>query len=134
MKHIYVAAGILLNSQNKVLIAQRPKGSDMGLLWEFPGGKLEEGESPQQAIIRELQEELGIQTVATKIVFEETFQYPDKIVTLYFVKIDSYSTEPKALEHLEIRWVDPQEFSQYDFPLADHTFLQDFNLYVASHR
>ena len=127
MKHIYVAAGILLNKQDQVLIAQRPKGSDMELLWEFPGGKLEQDETPQQAIVRELNEELGIQSEASEILFEETFQYPDKIVTLYFVKIDTFSPEPKALEHQEIRWVNSNDFPKYDFPLADLTFLKSFD-------
>ena len=130
MKHIYVAAGVLLNNHGQVLIAQRPKGADMELLWEFPGGKLEPDESPQQAIVRELHEELGIRSEASEIVFEETFQYPDKIVTLYFVKIKSYTPEPKALEHQEIRWVHSHAFSQYDFPLADLTFLQGFDHYI----
>lgn len=130
MKHIYVAAGILLNKCGQVLIAQRPKGSDMELLWEFPGGKLESGESPQQAIIRELSEELAIKSEASKVLFEETFQYPDKIVTLYFVKIETYSPEPIALEHQEIRWISSKDFSKYEFPLADLAFLQDFDKYI----
>jgi 8-oxo-dGTP diphosphatase len=130
MKHIFVAAGVLLDASNRILIAQRPKGADQELLWEFPGGKLEKGETPQQAIERELKEELGVSATASQVVFEETFRYPDKVVTLYFIRIDSFSPEPKALEHQEIRWVVPHEFSDFEFPLADHTFLQKFEQFV----
>ncbi len=123
MKHIYVAAGIMFNSDQHVLLAQRPQGSDMELLWEFAGGKLEPGESPEEAIVRELHEELGVNSVAGKVVFEETFQYPDKIVTLYFVTIDSFYPEPMALEHAEIKWVKLDQLRDYDFPPADDEFI-----------
>lgn len=123
-KHIHVSAAVIVDKDNKILIAKRPKDSDMELLWEFPGGKLEEGETPKKALIRELKEELNIDAECDELMHQETYQYPTKKVTLYFIKITKYSGKMEALEHEEIRWISVNEIDDYDFPPADDHFLE----------
>ncbi len=123
-KHIYVSAAVIVDNDNKIVIAKRPKNSDMELLWEFPGGKLEEGETPEKALIRELKEELNIDAECDEMMHQETYQYPDKKVTLYFIKVTDYKGEIEALEHEEIRWITMSEIDNYNFPPADDHFLE----------
>lgn len=123
-KHIYVSAAVIVDNDNKIVIAKRPKNSDMELLWEFPGGKLEKGETPEKALIRELKEELNIDAECDEMMHQETYQYPDKRVTLYFIKVTDYKGEIEALEHEEIRWITMSEIDNYNFPPADYHFLE----------
>lgn len=123
-KHIYVAAAVIRSSDNKILIGRRPAGSDMELLWEFPGGKLEANETPKIALKRELKEELNIDAICGDISYEETYAYPDKIITLYFIEITSYKGVVEALIHDELRWVKVDTLQCYDFPPADDDFIK----------
>jgi len=123
-KHIHVAAAVIVDQSDKIVIAKRPKHSDMELLWEFPGGKLEEGETPEKALVRELKEELNINAECDELMHQETYQYPTKKVTLYFIKVTKYSGKIEALEHEEIRWISVNEIDDYDFPPADDHFLE----------
>jgi mutator protein MutT len=123
-KHIHVAAAVIVDQSDKIVIAKRPKHSDMELLWEFPGGKLEEGETPEKALVRELKEELNINAECDELMHQETYQYPTKKVTLHFIKVTKYSGKIEALEHEEIRWISVNEIDDYDFPPADDHFLE----------
>jgi len=116
-----VSAAALIDNENRVLIAQRPEGKSMAGLWEFPGGKIEKGETPEYSLMRELEEELGIETQEccfSPIGFAshsyETFHL---LMPLFLCR--EWKGEPKALEHQEIRWVSLQYLYGYAMPEAD---------------
>lgn len=115
---IAVAAGILRRG-DRLLICQRPAKAHMGLKWEFPGGKLEDGEAPERALERELLEELGVVTRTGKIFEVVRHQYPDRDVLLLFYESELLAGEPAPLEGQKIAWARPAELSAYDFAPAD---------------
>lgn len=100
------------------MICQRPAHKTRGLLWEFVGGKVEPGESKQQALARECCEELGAKVTAGEIFMQLVHSYPDMTVelTLFHAAIEG---EPKLLEHNDIRWIRVDEIDQYNFCPAD---------------
>jgi len=123
---IEVSAGLIFRD-SKLLIAQRYAEAHLGGLWEFPGGKREAGESFDQCLIRELQEELGV-TVAVGNLFESVdHDYPEKAVHLRFFLCRLLSGEPKALGCAAIRWIALDELGQFDFPAADAGLLVKLN-------
>ena len=93
---VHVAAAAIVNSDNEILISQRAADVHQGGLWEFPGGKLESGELVQQALLRELDEELGISATSYRPLIKVTHQYPDKTVLLDVWKVDDYTGQPRA--------------------------------------
>ncbi len=131
MKTVLVSAVALIDPDDRVLLAQRPEGKSMAGLWEFPGGKVELGETPEEALIRELQEELGINTWESCLA-PFTFashRYDDfhLLMPLYICrKWDGIVT---ALEGQNLRWVRPEALRDYPMPPADIplvAFLRDF--------
>ncbi len=120
-KIVYVVAVALVDRDGRVLLAQRPEGKKMAGLWEFPGGKIEAGETPEAALVRELQEELGIQT-AEGCLAPLTFashRYDDfyLFMPLYVCRV--WRGVVEALEHQNLAWVYPKDFDQYPMPPAD---------------
>jgi len=120
-KLVLVAACALIDPDGRVLIAQRPAGKQMGGLWEFPGGKLEPGERPEQTLIRELSEELGI-TVQEPCLAPFSFashSYADfhLLMPLYICR--RWEGIPQAKEHTAIKWVRPKDLTDYQMPPAD---------------
>ncbi len=117
-----VAALIVQNG--KFMICQRPARKARGLLWEFVGGKVEPGESRQQALIRECREELDIEVEVNDEFMSLVHVYPDLTVrlTLYCARIRS--GEPKLLEHNDLRWISPAEIPGYRFCPADEEILR----------
>jgi len=118
---ILVAAVALLNEEGKVLLAKRPPGRPLAGLWEFPGGKVDPGEDPETALIRELMEELGIEIARADLV-PLTFAshaYPEfhLLMPLYLCK--RWEADIAAQENQELLWVKPDELSLYDMPPAD---------------
>ena len=118
---ILVAAVALLNEEGKVLLAKRPPGRPLAGLWEFPGGKVDPGEDPETALIRELMEELGIEIARADLV-PLTFAshaYPEfhLLMPLYLCK--RWEGDIAAQENQELLWVKPDELSLYDMPPAD---------------
>jgi 8-oxo-dGTP diphosphatase len=118
---ILVAAVALLNEEGKVLLAKRPPGRPLAGLWEFPGGKVDPGEDPETALIRELMEELGIEIARADLV-PLTFAshaYPEfhLLMPLYLCK--RWEGDIAAQENQELLWVKPDELRLYDMPLAD---------------
>jgi 8-oxo-dGTP diphosphatase len=118
---VLVAAVALLNRDGKVLIARRPPGRPLAGLWEFPGGKVEAGEEPETALIREILEELGIEIARADLV-PLTFAshaYPEfhLLMPLYLCK--RWQGSIAAQENQELRWVRPDELAHYDMPPAD---------------
>ena len=114
---------VLIWENGKFMICQRPAHKARGLLWEFVGGKVEPGETKEQALERECREELGI-TVAVGDVFTEvTHVYPDLTVHLTLLNARIADGEPQLLEHNDLRWITPREIDSYDFCPADEVIL-----------
>ena len=118
---LLVAAGALVDADGRVLICQRPEGKAMSGLWEFPGGKVEPGESPEAALIRELGEELGIE-VGTRCLAPLSFvshDYGDFHLLMPLYVVRRWDGIPRALEAQELKWVRPQTLHEYPMPPAD---------------
>ena len=116
---VIVTAGVIIE-QGKVLITQRKEDDPRGFLWEFPGGKVKQGEEPRQALRRELKEELGIEAEAG-VIFEAVFQiYPEYPILLlaYHCRIEKGAPEPLGCN--DLRWVNLRELKQLPMPSADN--------------
>jgi len=118
---ILVAAAALIDSEGRVLLAQRPEGKSMAGLWEFPGGKVEEGETPEFALMRELEEELGIETRPTcyhPIAFA-SHSYDSFHLLMPLFACRFWKGEPTLKEHQKLAWVRPTDMMDYPMPAAD---------------
>jgi len=113
-----VTAGIIRNG-DQLLICQRKAGSRFGLKWEFPGGKIEPGESPERCLRRELKEELAIEAVIGPEIHRADFQYPGFFVRLLFFRVEEYQGTPENLAFEQIAWVTTTDLPSYDFLEAD---------------
>ena len=122
-KVVHVAVGVIVNAQQQILIALRPDDSHQGGLWEFPGGKVEQGETIQQALIRELQEELGIVAQRFAALTEIHHDYGDKAVHLDVWWVHEFSGEPQGREGQPLQWLAAAELSRYDFPKANQPII-----------
>lgn len=122
MRVIDVSAGLIFRDGN-LLITQRHANDHLGGLWEFPGGKREPGESFEQCLVRELEEELGIRVEVGAELEDLTHAYPEKRVRLKFFKCRLLSGEPRPLGCSQLRWVAPAELERFDFPEADARLL-----------
>ncbi len=121
MNLVLVAACALLDPDGRVLIAQRPLGKPMAGLWEFPGGKVEQGEAPEQTLIRELKEELGI-VVNVACLAPLTFAshcYPDFHLLMPLYVCRRWEGTVRALEAQQLAWVRPNRLRDYPMPPAD---------------
>ena len=118
---ILVAAVALIDADGRVLLAQRPDGKAMGGLWEFPGGKVEAGETPETALIRELREELAIETVSSCLapLTFASHSYDDFHLLMPLFACRRWQGQPQATEHQALRWVRPMRLADYPMPLAD---------------
>lgn len=120
---IQVAAGLVFH-RGKLLITQRRQGDHLGGLWEFPGGKLEPGETFPECLKRELQEELGIDVEVGAEVEDLTHAYPGKTVRLKFFKCRLTRGEPAPLHCHALAWVVRGELGRFEFPAADARLLE----------
>ena len=118
-----VAAAMISRGDGRILICQRPETKARALGWEFPGGKIESGETISQALIRECREELAIEIRASEEIAQVEYAYPDVCVHLHLLACKIHSGAPTALEHREIRWALPAEFAEYDFCPADRQLI-----------
>lgn len=118
-KVIHVAAAIILNPAGEILIARRATSQHQGGLWEFPGGKVEAGESVQQALARELDEELGIRVRQARPQIRIRHDYPDKSVLLDVWRVERFEGRAEGREGQPIRWVSPAALADYPFPEAN---------------
>ena len=119
MALVHVAVGVILDADRNVLITRRAQHAHQGGLWEFPGGKVETGELPLSALMRELREELGIVVGRTSALLEVCHDYGDKTVLLDVHVVWEFGGEAVGLEDQPLVWVAPQELSQYTFPAAN---------------
>ena len=115
MKRIEVAVGVLFNAKNEVLIGQRTVKDDYYQKWEFPGGKLEASESPFDALVREFNEEVGIQITQGEDLMIIEHDYPDRQVRLYVQVIKAFSGTIKAMEGQALKWVALEALNEIDF-------------------
>ena len=121
----FVAAALILRGE-EVLICQRKAGSPMGLKWEFPGGKLEPGESPEEALRRELEEELGIRAaVGTRIAHLRHTYRSGGAVDLQFFAVHSFAGELVNQIFEDVRWIPLRDLPRYDFLAADRELVRD---------
>lgn len=118
-KSIRVAVGVIKNALGQVLISLRDEAMHQGGLWEFPGGKIEAGETPEQALFRELKEELDINVNAAMPLITIKHQYPDLAVQLKVFLIESFAGVLKSCLGQPIQWVAPAELARYPFPAAN---------------
>jgi 8-oxo-dGTP diphosphatase len=116
---ILVAAGVLRDGSGRVLIAQRPDGKHAAGFWEFPGGKIQSGESPLQALCRELAEEIGTQVSAAMPLMTYRHSYPERVVELHVFEVSHYSGEARSLEGQSLRWVTVDELGTAGLLEAD---------------
>ncbi len=114
----------IIRQEGKILICQRGAGGHCAFLWEFPGGKLEAGESEEECLIRECEEELGIHIAIQGVFAETTFQYPDRRIAFTFFNANITSGELMPTVHKQVRWVAPQELPEFDFCPADTEIVQ----------
>ena len=115
---ITVVAG-LIREGDRILICQRPAGKARGLLWEFPGGKVEAGESKEAALVRECREELDVTLEVGKVYAELTYEYPDVTVRLTLFEARIGEGVPRRIEHADVKWIKPEEITAYPFCPAD---------------
>ena len=123
MEMIDVAAALVFR-EGKLLITQRLAQAHLGGLWEFPGGKREPGESFQECLSRELDEELGIEVDVQEEIESIIHEYPEKAVCLKFFRCTLRKNECQALGCLDFRWVGPEELTLFEFPAADARLLE----------
>ena len=116
---IEVAAGILADVQGKVLLMQRLPGKHLAGLWEFPGGKIEPGETVEQALTRELDEELGVEVLAAEPLIALPWRYPEKSVRLHAWRVTAWRGEPRAREGHPLRWTALRDMDVAHMPPAD---------------
>lgn len=117
-KKIYVT-GAVLRKEGKILAAKRGNGKSLGGFWEFPGGKIEEGETPKEALARELKEELLIEAAVGQPITTTEHEYDFGIVILSTFECELVGSSPQLTEHSEIRWLEPSELPQLDWAPAD---------------
>jgi len=118
-RSIHVVAGVITDARGRILLNRRTENRDMAGLWEFPGGKREPGESSEQALVRELREELGIEAEIGEWLMDVPQIYPDKRLRLEVRRIHSWKGSPRGREGQAITWVAPDKLHRYSMPPAD---------------
>lgn len=114
-ERLQVAVGILRDQQGRVLVGQRVVRDQYFAKWEFPGGKIEPGESVERALHREFIEEVGVEIYASTPLIELEHDYPDRKVRLYVRHIEDYQGEARGLESQALKWVELNELKTLDF-------------------
>lgn len=126
MKTLNVVGAVITNNSGQILVAQRPYSevSYKSYKWEFPGGKVEENESPQEALKREIREELGSEIILKNKIGELEYNYPDfKLKMDLFICQLKEGSFPVAMEHNQIKWISPEEMDSLDWLEADYKIL-----------
>ncbi|TCQ72063.1 8-oxo-dGTPase [Raoultella ornithinolytica] len=123
MKILQISVGIIRNPQGEIFITQRAADAHMANKLEFPGGKIEVGESAEQALVRELQEEVGITVRASSLFDKLEYQFPDRHITLWFWLVDDWEGEPWGKEGQPGRWIAQRALLAEEFPPANEPII-----------
>ena len=124
MTPVEVVAGALFDASGRVLIAQRPAGKALAGRWEFPGGKLHEGEEAYAGLVRELREELGVEVEAAERLIRYSHAYPERVVWLDMWIVSAWSGEPRGLDGQALKWVAPGRLREEDILEADQPIVE----------
>ena len=125
MKNIVeVVAALIYDENGRFMICQRPENKARPLLWEFVGGKVEKGESKEEALTRECHEELAITVMPIKEVFSTVYDYPDIKINLTLFESKIIKGIPTLLEHKDLKWILPEEAKDYTFCPADKPIIE----------
>ncbi|MEZ9566520.1 8-oxo-dGTP diphosphatase MutT [Vibrio artabrorum] len=125
MKRTHIVAGIIFNSdKSQVFITKRPDDKHKGGFWEFPGGKVEVGETIEQAMTRELDEEIGIKVTEQSLFEHLEFDYTDKSLKFDFILVTDFEEQPYGKEGQQGEWVSLKSLNQYTFPEANVPILE----------
>ena len=119
LRSIHVMAAVITDARGRILLARRTEGRDLAGRWEFPGGKQELGETPEDALVRELREELGIEARVGEHLISVPQQYPDKRLCLEVRHLTGWEGTPRGHEGQALAWVAPDKLTRYDMPPAD---------------
>lgn len=122
MKHVHVAVGVIMRDQS-IFVCRRADDAHQGGLWEFPGGKVEASETPEQALARELFEEVDINTHSCEHLIEIAHEYTDKAVHLHVYTVSDFSGEPKGKEGQPSEWRELNTLDYSDFPAANKAII-----------
>jgi mutator protein MutT len=123
-KNCIEVSAALIFRDGQLLITQRHAKSHLGGLWEFPGGKLEAGETYEQSLVREIREELGVEIAVGELFEEVVHAYPEKSVRLKFFICRLVSGEPQPLDCAAVKWLKLTELAEFEFPAADLRLLE----------
>ena len=124
MNTLHVAVGIIYNQQRQILIARRARHKHQGGLWEFPGGKVETGETVRQALDRELREEIGIEVITASPLMNVTHNYDDQSVLLDVWQVTDFTGVARGNEGQAVCWMTIEEFDNYPFPEANRGIIE----------
>lgn len=114
----------LIQREGKILVGQRPQGQSLAGVWEFPGGKIELGETPEEALKRELHEELGIDAEVGELALASTHNYGPTGIILLFYHVQYWKGELRPVHHTELKWLVPRELTQWALPEANRKILR----------
>ncbi len=128
LSQIHVAVAVLRNTEGKILLSRRRKGTHLAGLWEFPGGKLEAGESLSEALQREIKEELGICILTHRPLIQVSHSYPEKEVFLDVHLVNAWQGSAAGMEGQQIAWVEADEIDDYPLPAADRPIVTAIRL------
>ncbi len=123
---VHVAAALIFDDHNRLIITRRPEGKHLAGLWEFPGGRIEAGETPQRALVREIKEELNLEIEVGALYYQDSFEYDVKTVDISFFhcRQKNPTDKPQAVEVAEWKRVRLSELKQYEFPPADSALIR----------
>ncbi len=134
-ERISVTAAVIVNDRKEILITKRMEDSHLAGMWEFPGGKVDGGETPEQALVREIFEELNVTVDVKRLLWEEQFDYPTKSIYIrfYLCTLTSPQTEIQPIEVADYRWVSIEELTNYAFPPADAAFIEKLQTHFSEY-
>ena len=135
MSAVHVAVGVIISADKKVLISKRADHLHQGGLWEFPGGKVEKGETVESALSRELKEELDIEIGSARPLMKVNHEYVDKQVLLDIWVVDSFRGKPIGAEDQALEWVAVTQLANFDFPAANEAIVKKIqSQFAADHQ